>query len=154
MSTSCACQPVQFCQPPNWHTDFPDLIGPTGPSGAVGPAGPTGHDGPAAVAAIGLKATLQGDLETGQEYILDLKAWDAYTITDVAILLDAGTATVTLKIDDVAITGLTSIAAGTVIADYLGTAANAVSIGSKVSIAIDAATNAFNLSLSINTIPA
>ena len=136
-----ACQPVQFCSPPNWHTDFPDLIGPTGPTGQLGPTGP--------VAVTGLKVILNGDLESGQVYTLDLKAWDGYTITDLA-----GTATVTLKINGVAITGLSGISLTTVKADFLGTALNTVNVGDEVSISIDSATNAFNLELSINTIPA
>jgi len=150
----CACQPVQFCQPPNWHTDFPDLIGPTGPSGATGATGSigaTGALGPTAV--TGLKVILNGDLESGQVYTLDLKAWDGYTITDLAGRVGAGTATVTLKINGVAITGLSGIALTTVKADFLGTALNTVNVGDEVSISIDSATNAFNLELSINTIP-
>lgn len=145
----CACQPVQFCQPPNWHTDFPDLIGPTGPAGATGPIGPAGP-----VAVTGLKVSLYGDLESGQSFVLDLKAWDGYTITDLAGRVGAGTATVTLKINGVAITGLSGIALTTVKADFLGTALNTVNVGDEVSISIDSAANAFNLDLSINTIPA
>ena len=147
-----ACQPVQFCQPPNWHTDFPDLIGPTGPAGATGAPGPLGPAGPVAV--TGLKVSLYGDLESGQSFVLDLKAWDAYTITDVTAKLAAGTATVTLKINGTAITGLTGIAVTNVKADFIGTAANLVAVGDEVTIEIVSATNAFNLDLSINTIPA
>ena len=48
MSNSC-CQPVAFCSPPNWHTDFPQLVGATGstgPSGSPGsPGGATGATG-------------------------------------------------------------------------------------------------------------
>jgi hypothetical protein len=146
-----SCAPVKFCSPPNWHTDFPDLIGPTGPAGATGPAGVAGQAGPVAV--TGLKVSLYGDLEAGQVYILDLKAWDAYTITDVTTKLASGTATVTLKIDGVAVTGLTAINLTTSKLDFLATAANLVSVGAEVTIEVVAATNAFNLDLSINTIP-
>lgn len=146
-----SCAPVKFCSPPNWHTDFPDLIGPTGPAGAPGPAGVAGPTGPVAV--TGLKVSLYGDLESGQVYILDLKAWDAYTITDVTTKLAAGTATVTLKINGTAITGLTNINLTTAKTDFLATAANLVSVGAEVTIEVVAATNAFNLDLSINTIP-
>lgn len=167
------CQPVQFCQPPNWHTDFPDLIGPTGPSGAtgatgsigatgalgptgpIGPSGPTGPLGPTGpVAVTGLKVILNGDLEAGQEYTLDLKAWDPYTITDVTARVGAGSITATLKINGTPITGLTGIAVTTVKSDFIGTASNLVSIGDEVTVSIVSATNAFNFDLSINTIPA
>ena len=59
----CNCQPVQWCTPPNWHIDFPQLVGATGatgpsggggagttgPTGATGVAGPAGATGPAGV---------------------------------------------------------------------------------------------------------
>lgn len=146
-----SCAPVKFCSPPNWHTDFPDLIGPTGPAGSTGPEGPAGQAGPVAV--TGLKVSLYGDLESGQVFVLDLKAWDAYTITDVTTKLAAGTATVTLKINGTAITGLTNINLTTAKTDFLATAANLVSVGAEVTIEVVSATNAFNLDLSINTIP-
>ena len=90
----------------------------------------------------------------GQVFVLDLKAWDAYNITDVTTKLAAGTATVTLKINGTAITGLDGINLTAAKTDFLATATNLVDVGAEVTIEIVSATNAFNLDLSINTIPA
>lgn len=47
------CQPVNFCSPPNWDVEFPQLIGATGPSGPTGATGATGPLGPTGVGSTG-----------------------------------------------------------------------------------------------------
>lgn len=96
---------------------------------------------------------MNGSLESGQEYTLDLRAWDAYTITNVTARVGSGSITATLKINGTPITGLTGLAIGTAKADFLGTSGNLVSVGGEVTLEIVNATNAFNLDLSINTLP-
>jgi hypothetical protein len=47
MSNNCnSCEPVKWCTPPDWNTDFPQFIGPTGATGVQGVTGPTGVTGP------------------------------------------------------------------------------------------------------------
>lgn len=145
-----SCQAPVFCSPPQWAIQFPNLVGPTGPQGPVGATGVQGPSGP--LAASGIKAEIYGAIDAGSEVILDLYAWEAYKVTNVAAKLTSGTATVTFKIDGISISGLTNIPITNALSIHTGLdPSNIVFPGSKFSVVVGAAAGASTLSLSINT---
>lgn len=107
-------------------------------------------------------STLQGVLTGGSaptvsdgETIIDLYAFNAYSIQGAAFVLAAGTATVSVEIDGTPISWLDSIAVTTSIlyipiANPAPDLTNLVGVGSELSIVIAGASSATGLSFSLN----
>ena len=142
------CAPVQFCSPPNWAIDFPDLVGATGVNGASGPTGPAGLDAPTE-----LKATMFGPITELDIYVIDEGAWEQYQVFGGYFQLGIGSAVISVCIDGAPIPGLTSIAVDTTQRQYLVTASNTVSIGGKLSVRMESfILGTASLAMSLKTI--
>ena len=76
---------------------------------------------------------------TAADYVLDLKALVGYTIDSAVMQVDTGTLTVAVKINTTAVTSLSAVAADTTITQTTATAANSVTAGDKVILAVSTA---------------
>ena len=126
-----SCAPVQFCSPPNWKVDFPDLIGPPGPTGAQGEPG---RDAPTE-----LKANLFGPIQDLEVYDIDGGAWEQYQVYGIFAYVEVGSAVISILVDGAPIPGLTSIALTTEQQQFLASATNTVTIGGKLQLRVESA---------------
>ena len=101
--------------------------------------GAAGEDGADASTADWIEFEFR-DIEAGTaaDYVLDLKALVDYTIDSAVLQVDAGTLTVAVKIGTTAVTGLSAVAVDTDIDETAATAANTVTAGDKVILAVSA----------------
>ena len=150
MATPCA--PVQFCSPPNWKVDFPELVGAPGAPGAPGAKGGDGTNGRDAPTEA--KVTLYGPIQVSETFVIDVGCFEPYTVTSAYLAVRTGSLVVTFKINGVAITGLTNINVGTVRTLVHASALNALSTGDILTVEIVSVTaGTYDLSASINVPP-
>ena len=150
MSTT--CQPVNFCSPPNWKVDFPELVGATGPQGATGATGQNGIDGRDAPTET--KILLYGPIQISEVFVIDAGCFTPYTVTTAYLVAKKGGAVVTFKINGNAITGLTNINVTTVRTMASASALNALSAGDVLTmeiVSVSAGTE--DIAVSINIPP-
>lgn len=123
-----SCTVPTFCSPPNWAVLFPELVGPPGP----------------------INGTIRGSVTAGT-YVLSLFAFKASTLSQIALKLSAGTATATVRINGVPVTGLTNISLTNALQLFTATAVGGISVGATIDIVVSSAIGATDLSFTLNT---
>jgi hypothetical protein len=93
---------------------------------------------------------LTGHIETPvvKSYILDVSAAFAYTINSLALRLTAGSAVVTLKVNGVAVSGITAVSASTSVTTFTANS-GAVTINSLVELEVISVVTPSNLAFTL-----
>lgn len=89
------------------------------------------------------------ELAAVKTYTLDYSAKRAYTIKNISILATDGSATASLQINGVNVTGLSNLSISITPVNATATANNIVSIGNRVDLVISANSNASNIVFTI-----
>lgn len=94
---------------------------------------------------------ISGQIELAfvKTYTLDYSAKRAYTIKNISIVASSGSATVSLQINGVNVTGLSNLSISTTPVNATATANNIVSINNKVDLVITANSNASDIVFTI-----
>lgn len=109
-------------------------------------------DGAAATSSIDYnKGQITGELTapSNRTYTIELSAPYPYTITALYVQTSAGTATVTIQINGVSVTGLTNISASTSLDGGAATGANTVTLSNKVTMVLTNVAGASELAFAL-----
>lgn len=90
---------------------------------------------------------ISGQIEAAQikTYTLDQSAIDARTLQTIALKTLSGTATITIKIDGISITGMTNIAVSNVETVATASAFNSVAVGQTIDLVVTAVATPIDL---------
>ena len=109
-------------------------------------------DGAAETSTIDFKkGQITGEVTTpsNRTYTIELSAPFAYTITALYLQTAAGTATVTIQVNGVSVTGLTNLSASTSIDGGAATGANTVTLSNKITMVLTNVSGASELIFSL-----
>jgi hypothetical protein len=100
---------------------------------------------------VGLVDEVTGFLEapTDKIYVLDQSAAYAYTINTIKVATLSGTTTLAVKINGTSVTGISSVSVSSSPATGTATAANAVSIGDKVTLVLSSSSSPVDMSFTL-----
>lgn len=100
--------------------------------------------------------TITGQIEEAADksYILDLSAAAAYTIISLTIKTDSGTCTAKVTIDDVDVTGITSISVTSSETTASASGTNTVSSGETVALVISSNSSALDVTFTLKILGA
>lgn len=151
MATPCA--PVNFCSPPNWKVDFPDLVGPKGDKGDKGDRGDNGTDG--LDAPTEMKILLHGWVQVSEVFTIDAGCFSPYRISAAFLKMKTGTMHITIAIDGTPIPGLDNVEVTTVRKSVIVPTDNVVVSGAVVTLTINSIDSglAEDLAISLRTPP-